>query len=52
MRKITLLIFLVLIIGCSNKSSSFQDKDIKYQMYLSEKADKKLDKEVANYDKE
>lgn len=50
MKNLTLLISLILMLGCSDKSSQLQDKDTQYQRFLSDKAQKVLDKELESYD--
>ena len=43
------LIPFILILGCSDKSSNLQDIDTKYQRFLSDKAQKGLDKGLESY---
>ena len=51
MKNLILLIPLIFLIACSNKSSQLQKKDNSYQRFLNLKTDKTLDKELENYDK-
>jgi len=51
MKKTTLLILFVFIVGCSNKEQYLPNKDIQYQRFLSEKNLKALDEEMNHYDK-
>jgi len=51
MRELILLVLLILIVGCSDKSSNLQEKNTKYQNFLSQKSDKTLEKELERYEK-
>ena len=43
------LFFIIFIIGCSNKP--LNSLDTQYQNFLNHRSDKKLDKELKNYEK-
>jgi hypothetical protein len=49
--KFILFLSVVLLIGCSDKTTHLQEKDTKYQKFLNQKSDKKLDKELERYEK-
>ena len=51
MKNLTLLIPLIFMISCSDKSSQLQKKDNQYQRFLNQKTDKILDKELEHYEK-
>ena len=51
MKILMLLIPLILVISCSDKTTHLADKNNKYQRFLSQKANITLNKELKSYEK-
>ncbi len=47
---ILLSLSLIFVIGCSDKRTHLQKREIQYQQFLNQQSDKKLEQEMEHYE--